>query len=398
MNLLLIGNILDHADVAMFSLWIPFLKDYFFTSQDDVLTYIIMYGIHSGSQIIRPFAASFWGSLCPSIGLNYTILGMSITTALFAALPSYDSTGIISLVLLFIVRSAQTFFATGENQYASYMCLKSNRIHNRISASLFETSTMLGIIIAPLSITISTLFACDKILFWKFTQITMGTLTFVVFLLRRKYISNFDTKTKPRISTKDIIATLFQNKSTCISLIFISGLSYATYAIPCIFLPAFISHIGITNIETASSINTVLMILDIVLMNTLAVILRKYSATKIIIYSLLSLTFLTTIFWFFESFFGFMLMRISFIAFGVAILSPMRVFISEIICERDLYLITGVSNSIGTSIIGRNFTPLAWIFFNNFGYFSVYFFIVFIISSGLFSFIFLDLKKNKINK
>jgi len=73
---------------------------------------------YSFTIIFRPLGSAFFGHLGDKIGrrndLIITVIGLGVTSALTAALPTYSQVGILSYVLFTILRAGVGFFAGGE--------------------------------------------------------------------------------------------------------------------------------------------------------------------------------------------------------------------------------------------------------------------------------------------
>ncbi|MFR4803766.1 MAG: MFS transporter [Eggerthellaceae bacterium] len=76
------------------------------------------FAVFALSFIFRPLGAAFWGSMGDKKGrkwsLSTSILLMTAAAFLIGCLPSFETIGLLSPILLLALRSIQGFFAAGE--------------------------------------------------------------------------------------------------------------------------------------------------------------------------------------------------------------------------------------------------------------------------------------------
>src|SRR6187200_1368423 len=81
---ILLGNILDHYDIALFSFFAPVLGPIFFPTYDPIVQLILTYGLSITSLISKPLGTYLFGMIAstygPMLGLSYSLIGVAITT------------------------------------------------------------------------------------------------------------------------------------------------------------------------------------------------------------------------------------------------------------------------------------------------------------------------------
>src|SRR5215208_4599886 len=90
---ILLGNLFEHYDNALFSLLSPFLAPLFFPGQDPLTALILTYCIIPLGMIARPIGSLFFGYIGDTRGrkeaLVLTLSGMAIVTTLMGFMPTY---------------------------------------------------------------------------------------------------------------------------------------------------------------------------------------------------------------------------------------------------------------------------------------------------------------------
>ena len=120
---IIIGHILDHYDTALFIFLSPLIGKLFFPIDNPQLQNIFAYSIVLCAWITRPLGRIYFSYLSINKGvgniLSYTILGTGIITGLISFLPIYSQIGIISPILIVVLRIFQGFFTSAEKTIGS---------------------------------------------------------------------------------------------------------------------------------------------------------------------------------------------------------------------------------------------------------------------------------------
>ena len=150
---LLIANILDHFDTALYSFLAPLLGAIFFPPADPVVQLIMAYSLLATSLFTRPFGTYLFGTLAckwgPERSLSYSLLGASVLTFLIGCLPSYDAIGWLAPAILIFIRLGRGLCAAGESTIAKLYILENKNTVQAFTASYwYNASTMGGIILA----------------------------------------------------------------------------------------------------------------------------------------------------------------------------------------------------------------------------------------------------------
>jgi MHS family proline/betaine transporter-like MFS transporter len=150
---IMIGNVLDHYDIALYTFLVPFIAPIFFQNDDPVVQLIMAYGLTSISMISRPLGSILFGKLAIRFGarniLVATLCGVALSTFAIGFIPGYASIGSLSILLLAVVRFVQGVFASGEQSIAGIFVLDHVSESTRTKASSYYiASGMVGAMLA----------------------------------------------------------------------------------------------------------------------------------------------------------------------------------------------------------------------------------------------------------
>ncbi|KAF8818652.1 MFS transporter [Rickettsia endosymbiont of Cardiosporidium cionae] len=179
---IIIANILDHYDSALYIFMMPVLSRVFFPQLSSVEGLLLLHSIKKIIRMLtRPISMVLFGYLltkyCPKKLLIYTLQGISISTFAIALLPGYSKIGVFAPILLIMFRSLQNSFASGEQVISELLVLEQvTEAKFQIKASGFYLfSTMLGISFSSFAATL-VIYSADPDFYWRIAFI-VGMLT-----------------------------------------------------------------------------------------------------------------------------------------------------------------------------------------------------------------------------
>jgi MHS family proline/betaine transporter-like MFS transporter len=118
-----VGNFVEWFDYAVYGYLAATISTVFFPESDRTTGLMLTFAVFAISFLVRPVGGLVWGHIGDKVGrrtaLSYSILIMSAATFAIALLPGYATVGILSPVLLLLVRVVQGFSASGEYAGAS---------------------------------------------------------------------------------------------------------------------------------------------------------------------------------------------------------------------------------------------------------------------------------------
>lgn len=284
--LVLCGNILEHRDKALFTLLAPFIGPLFFPESDLITALLNSYFILFLGLLARPLGGFFFGFIADRYGrakiLSITIIGMSLATIGIGFVPTYAKAGFMAPAFLALCRFLQNFFAAGETQASSVFLIEhSTAKYKALTASFFETSTVLGILLASVELyflnSLGYLEEGWRILFW-----LGGILGILGWVFRTKLPEpeEFNFSKSPLFGKEDLRSFFF--------IFLLSGFSRATYVIPITFMNGYLLLISDVTIADLTKINSWLLLIDLLLLPIFGALSTKLGERKMMSYAAFS--------------------------------------------------------------------------------------------------------------
>lgn len=368
----IIGNALDHYDIALYAFMAPFIAPIFFNEGDGVVKLIMAYGLATSTGLIsRPIGAFLFGKMAMSHGpkkvLITTLAGVSISTVLLGLTPGYSDIGALAPIFLIIIRVFQGIFASGEHTVSSLFIMDHVKPGNYARASSYYlVSTMAGLMIASWAATwVSS--TSDPAYYWRYPFFGAIFTGIVGIILRSLVKDSYEDIKKPEVKDSELIKI---NGGKLVRIILVNSFSYMTYAVPFIFLNTFIPELQ-PNITTQDMLthNSLLLMLDVVLLLIAGFISEKFPyhkwmaimsflvcITAVPVFSVLQTASLTSI----------VLVRLWFIVLGVAFAAPLKAWFFKMLSGDGRYLVLGIGYAVGSEILGRSTTVICWALWHNF--------------------------------
>jgi MHS family proline/betaine transporter-like MFS transporter len=150
-----VGNFVEWFDYAAYGYLAATISTVFFPASDPTTGLLLTFGVFAISFFVRPLGGLVWGHIGDKVGrrtaLSYSILIMSVATFAIAFLPTYAAVGVLSPILLLVVRVVQGFSASGEYAGASSFLVEYAPPGRRgLYASVVPASTAAGLLFGSL--------------------------------------------------------------------------------------------------------------------------------------------------------------------------------------------------------------------------------------------------------
>ena len=342
-----IMNLIDHFDTALYSFVVPIISSLFFEHKNPLFSIIYGYAILIAGLLSRPLGAYYLGRFAEKSSikaLKITMHGMNFCSIIFALIPI--KCGWISISLLILARSFQSFFASGETSIAPIYLIETTK-NPKKAIKNYQISTMVGILIACIT---SSYITIDN---WRLPYIATFVIGSVFMKLRMNITKPIVIVKRPKLDIK-----------TSLKIAPLYGISYIMYV--CSFiLPITLVPILNKNIskDFILSFNNLWMIFDIFLIIFISKYLsnnyKKLLKTTLYIIGIIS----PVIFLLRVNFYTFIISRIIFISLGVTISLLISPFIVNYIKKNERFQISSISNAIGSELLGRSFTSIALLMF-----------------------------------
>ncbi|CAK6507700.1 MFS transporter [Rickettsia helvetica] len=368
---ILIGNAMDHFDTALYGFLAPLLVSIFFPNHDKVVALILTYSVLATSLFTRPIGSYFFGVIAKRYGgvfaLSHSLIGVALTTSLIGLIPSHTQIGWLAPLLLVVLRTLQGVYSEGECAIAKLYILE-NKIETKAFkvSYLYQTSTMVGIILASFISTIILNVEYNE--YWRLCFIFSGFTSLVGYFLRKSedIICHASTplchsrfRGNPVIKKMTFLhdlVTIWNSKLSILRISFAVGFSYMTYIVPFVFMNSFIPLITDISLETMMKFNTEFLIFDMVMIPIIGHLTKKFHYLKILKGTLIIMSLSIIPLWLFlnnSSIWYVNFMRIWIIILGVGFLAPLNCWLNDLFKTADKYMLVGIGSSIGSSLIGR---------------------------------------------
>jgi MFS transporter, MHS family, proline/betaine transporter len=347
-----IGNILQHYESSLFGWIAPFLAPLIFPHKTHIEALFLTFMFIPLSYITKPLGALLWGLLGDLWGrkpiITITLSGMAISTFSIGCLPLSHKTWIF----LSICRLCQGFFSSGEETGAGIYLLERTKPKNRTYlSSIYEASTTIGIVLSSF---LASKVGSDywRLLFWIGA---IGGLIGVLFRAYGKESPNFK-RAKPSLST------LWQYRKIIVSIMFVSGLSYANYFFITVFFNGFLPEITSLTTKQLLSFNTQILWIDFFLLLGCGVVCKWISKKKIMLCGAMGITILAIPLFASlpqASSAHIAITRLVFVVFGVAIAAPYYAWMFELLPDKHRLIIGGLGTTLGAKLFGSPIPALA---------------------------------------
>jgi MFS family permease len=357
---LLLGNLFEHYDTALFSLLSPFLAPLFFPGQDPLIALILTYCIIPLGMIARPLGSLVFGYIGDTRGrkkaLVISLTGMAIITVFMGFLPTYQHVGFLAPIFLSIGRIFQNFFGAGETMGGAIFLIEHTpESHKDITSSFYNASTVAGVLLA--SVGVSLLGAFNLVQeYWRLLYLLGFPTVFFAILIRMKITLEAPLiNTSPSSSIKFMLTTCWTKRDALITIAIAAGFSYASYTMALVMINGFVPLVtSISKIEMMH-LNTILLAIDFLLLPLFGIISNRFSREKMMIVSgALAMLSGVPLFWFLQgaSLFAVIFIRLSLVIIGVWFSAPFHSWAQNLVPSSYRYTVISFAYAIGSQLLG----------------------------------------------
>ena len=354
----MIGNFLEHFDNALFGLLAPFLAPLFFVDSDPLTALIMTYAMLPLGFFTKPIGSIVFGWIGDRYGtrnaLFYSLTGMAIASFSIGSLPTYAAVGIAAPILLAFCRMLQSFCAAGEAVGGAIFVLDQTEKNQKgLFSSIYDATSIGGILFASLVVTLASQYGSIdylwRIIFWS------GSLVAVCgAFLRQKNIDVSHQKISQRKVTTEL-KLIFSRKTEFFKIVLASGFSYTIYSMGFTLMNGFVPLVTNHSKADVVAVNTLLLLLDMVLLPVFGFLSVKYGKKKIMtIASITSACLSVPLFTLIpgSTISLLILVRLLIIIPGIAFAAPFYAWAMESTAKENRYLIISFATSIGSQLIG----------------------------------------------
>jgi MFS family permease len=144
-----LGTVFEWYDFYLYATLAPFFAALFFPKGNATAALLASFATYAAGFLVRPFGALVFGRIGDLVGRKYTflvtILVMGLSTALVGLLPTYESIGMLSPLILVLLRLAQGLALGGEyGGAATYVAEHAPTEKRGLHTSWIQTTATLG--------------------------------------------------------------------------------------------------------------------------------------------------------------------------------------------------------------------------------------------------------------
>ena len=144
-----LGTVFEWYDFYLYATLAPFFAALFFPKGNATAALLASLAAYAAGFLVRPFGALVFGRIGDLVGRKYTflvtILVMGLSTAIVGLMPTYESIGMLSPILLVTLRLAQGLALGGEyGGAATYVAEHAPTEKRGLHTSWIQTTATLG--------------------------------------------------------------------------------------------------------------------------------------------------------------------------------------------------------------------------------------------------------------
>lgn len=368
---MLLGNLFEHYDTALFSLLSPFFAPLFFPNKDPLTALILTYCIIPLGMIARPVGSLVFGYIGDTRGreraLFLALTGMAIVTACMGFMPTYSQVGFLAPAFLSLGRILQNFCAAGETiGGAIYLIENAPESEKDMTSSIFNASTIGGIILASFGVSMLCTFNVVNDC-WRYLYF-LGCITalFAIILRVKMAYRAAHPKKSTNSTLKFVLQTCWERKQAIVTIAIASAFSYASYTMALVMMNGFVPLVTKISSGEMMHLNTILLTLDFFLLPLFGFIANRFSRNNMMIFAAgLSILSGIPLLWFLEgaSLFTVILIRLCLVVIGVWFCAPFYSWAQDLVPKSQRYTVISFSYAIGTQLLGGPTAAISlWLF------------------------------------
>ena len=268
-----IGNLTEWYNFLLYGFLASTISQLFFPTQNKLISLTLAFTVFALSFFARPFGGILFGWIGDTYGrqraLIISLIMMAIPTFLIGCLPTYNSIGVLSPILLCLFRICQGLSAGGEHTgSAVYIAEFAPSSQRALWVSTVPASAALGILISStVALVIVNSFTEEQLLAWGWRMgYWIGTLfCFISILLRITMPETpyFQKSQKEKSNKRYPISTLIKDRNTLKNLFIVIGLASSWgifYQILFIWMPTYLTHIQHFRNSIALQVNSLFIL------------------------------------------------------------------------------------------------------------------------------------------
>lgn len=254
-----VGNMLVWYNFALFMPFLPILSKHFFPFEDRVIRDMVTLVAMAMGLFTRPLGSVIFGPIGDKIGrekaISLAVLLMAVPTFLIGLLPSYEQIGILSPILLVLLRTCQGISMGGEYTAAMVHLVEIAPSNRRgFFGCLSDVGSQVGVLLSGEVLLLLHLFFSEEEIYndaWRIPFFFAIILVPFAFRRPRKNHSQ-EIATKKKTQQDSILSLLAEHKTEVLCTIAITAFSAIAFYTLLNFLPYYLVNAGILSLKDAA--------------------------------------------------------------------------------------------------------------------------------------------------
>lgn len=365
----ILGNILEHYDLAVFSLLAPFIAPLFFPSSDPITAMVYTYGMLALGAFAKPIGSFVFGRIGSCHGrklaLTSSLSGLACVTGLMGCLPTYDQVGYWAPLFLAMGRILQSFFVGGETAGGAIFILEhTHESKHCLMSSLYGSSSIVGITIASALITLLSWMG-DITTLWRIPFL-IGFATAVGSLLVRSKAQEPPGFVPRDPLAEPILPLLKAHWRPLLAIMAVGGFSTANYTLALILPNGFLPKVASITQAEVMSLNSILLLGDMVTLPLFGWLSNKITPKRsMALAAACSVCLAIPLYGLFEqaTWAQIVIIRAVLVALGVWFSAPLHAWIQTLAPMHSRFFLISIGYAIGSKLIGSPAIVLSlWIY------------------------------------
>lgn len=266
-----LGSVVEWYDYAIYGYFSVTLAQKFFPSDDPVASLLAVYGVFAVTSITRPFGGLVFGTLGDRVSRRFALMlsvfAIGLGTTLVAALPTYETAGILAPILLTVLRMLQGLAVGGEYTGASiYVAEHAPARRRGFLTSIVEASTDVGWLLGSAVGALTAVVVGEVVMQewgWRVPFALGGVLALATLIFRSRLpLSPVDEEEKPK--TSPIIDAVRQHWRTMLHFQGLMLVAAAGFYVVFVYGTSYIEQEEKFSVASALNISTIAMVLVII--------------------------------------------------------------------------------------------------------------------------------------
>lgn len=263
-----LGSAMEWYDFSLFGVLAPVMAGVFFPSNNHWTSLLLIFVTFASGFLMRPIGAVYFGRMGDRYGrkaaLAVTIVLMAISTSMLGLIPAYASMGVLSPILVVLMRLIQGFSASGEYPNAISLMTELSPAKKRGFYGSFSVfGVVAGIFLSSVVMLVLTRFVNQQAMHewaWRAAFLISGPLGLLGFYLRFKMqespvflalVVNDECSSAP---IKEALKNKFRPTLTIFSLFAFSTVGFYTVFV---YINAYLAQLKIFSLAMLSLMNVV---------------------------------------------------------------------------------------------------------------------------------------------